>query len=260
MARTMSSGQRSSWSSSSWRSGESAASTKSVSASSMRFRLGRSSPAPPKWPAGCGVVVAVSVMVVLTVGRGRGGGTGRCGVVEVGSDRAQQHLGDVEHLDGLAGGPLHPALRDAVGEHGHAERAGGGDEVGGEREGLVGAVEVDPGAEVLVHPHPRPAGAAAERLLPVPRHLGEGEARDRTEHLARGGEDPVVPAEVAGVVVGDRLGDRDHRDEPSVGDEPGEQGRVVDHLVVAADLRVLVAQGVEAVRAGDDDAAWPRPR
>ena len=114
----------------------------------------------------------------------RGWRRGWGGVVEVGADRAQQHLGDVEHLDDVVGGALDPALGDAVAEHGHAERAGRGDEVGGEGQGLVGAVEVDPGAEVLVHPHPRPAGAAAERPLPVARHLGEREAGDRAEHLA----------------------------------------------------------------------------
>ena len=54
-------------------------------------------------------------------------------------------------------------------------------------------------------------------------------------------------------MVGDVLVDRGHRDEPLVADQSVEQLGVVDHLVLAADLRVFVTQGVETVRAGHDD-------
>jgi len=54
-----------------------------------------------------------------------------------------------------------------------------------------------------------------------------------------------------------RVGDRDvdlvHRPQPAFRDEPRQEFRVVYDLVVAAELRVLVRQGVEAVRAGGDD-------
>ena len=51
---------------------------------------------------------------------------------------------------------------------------------------LLGPVGVDPGADLLLHPHPGPAGAAAERPLPVTRHLGHRRSRQGTEQL-RGG-------------------------------------------------------------------------
>ncbi len=45
------------------------------------------------------------------------------------------------------------------------------------------------------------------------------------------------------------------RHQAALADQPVEQLRVVDDLVVAAELGVLVGQGVEAVRAGHDDLA-----
>ena len=67
------------------------------------------------------------------------------------------------------------------------------------------------------------------------------------------GVDLVVPAEEARVVVGDLLLDRVDGGEFSFLDQPGEELGVVDDLVVPAELRVLAADGVEAVRAGRDD-------
>ena len=49
------------------------------------------------------------------------------------------------------------------------------------------------------------------------------------------------------------VGRAGHRDELLLADQPVEQLGVVDDLVLAAELRVLVLDGVEAVRAGDDD-------
>ncbi len=66
----------------------------------------------------------------------------------------------------------------------------------------------------------------------------------------RGHVDVVVATEVARVVVGDPLLERRSRDvELTRVDELLEQLAVVDDLVVAAELRVLVLQRVEAVRA-----------
>ena len=66
-----------------------------------------------------------------------------------------------------------------VAEHDEAERAGGGDDVGVEAERLVDALDVDPLADLLLHPHPRPAGAAAEAALLAAVHLLGAQARAR---------------------------------------------------------------------------------
>ena len=49
------------------------------------------------------------------------------------------------------------------------------------------------------------------------------------------------------------------RREPAGRDEPGQERRVVDDRVVPAELAVLVADGVEAVRAGCDDRPLAHP-
>src|SRR5215218_5463459 len=119
--------------------------------------------------------------------------------------RGEQELGDVLYLDGLAGRAVGLLRGQAVGEHHPAERAAGGDLVGAGLDRLGGPVEVDPAADLLLHPHPRAAGAAAERLGLVPRHLGVLRTRDDLEQLAWSVVHLVVPAEVARVVVGDLL-------------------------------------------------------
>ncbi len=84
------------------------------------------------------------------------------------------------------------------------------------------------------------------------RHLGQRRT-GRTHQLTRGVVDLVVAAQVARVVVGDALAERCDRNESLLAHETVEQLRVVDDLVLRAQLRVLVAQCVEAVRTGDDD-------
>ena len=111
-------------------------------------------------------------------------------------------------------------------------------------------------ADRLLHPHAGPAGAAAHALGAVARHLDDLDALDRADDLARREVHVVVAAEVARVVVRDALLERRLADvEPPVGDQLLEQLGVVDDLVVAAELRVLVEQRVEAVRALGDDLA-----
>ena len=115
-------------------------------------------------------------------------------------------------------------------------------------------------ADRLLHPHARAAGAAAHALGAVARHLDDLDALDRPDDLARGEVHVVVAAEVAGVVVGDPLLERRPADvEAAVGDQLLEQLAVVHDLVVAAELRVLVEQRVEAVRALGDDLLTPMP-
>ena len=106
----------------------------------------------------------------------------------------------------------------------------------------------------LLHPHARAAGAAAHALGAVARHLDDVDAGERADDLARREVHVVVAAEVAGVVVGDALVERRAGErQAAVGDELVEQLGVVHDLVVAAELRVLVLQRVEAVRALRDD-------
>ena len=69
---------------------------------------------------------------------------------------------------------------------------------------LFGARDVDALALRLLDPHVRAAGAAAEAVLAVARHLDARAAGQRVDDVARAVVVAVVAAEVAGVVVGDR--------------------------------------------------------
>ena len=91
-------------------------------------------------------------------------------------------------------------------------------------------------------------------LRAVARHLDEVDAGERTDDAPRREVHVVVAAEVAGVVVGDALLERRARErEAPVAHELVEQLAVVHDLVVAAELRVVVLDHVEAVRALRDD-------
>ncbi len=171
---------------------------------------------------------------------------------------ARQQLSDVDYLQRLLSLARALLRRDRVAEHHQAVRAAGGDGVRVGAEGLVDPLGVDPLADPLFHPHPGAAGTAAEAALLAPVHLLRLHARHLFHDLPRRGEDPVVPAQEARVVVGDLLLDRRDRREPPVGDELREQLSVVHHLVVAAQLRVLARDGVEAVRAAGHDLADAR--
>src|SRR5450759_3004367 len=124
--------------------------------------------------------------------------------------RRQQHLGDVDDLDALVGAGLRLVLGQPVGEHDPTEGAADRDTVCAGGQGFLGAVGVDPRAEVLLHPHPRAAGATAEGLLTLSRHLAQLDSGQCADQLARRGIDTVVPAEVTGVVVRDGCRGRGH--------------------------------------------------
>ena len=117
------------------------------------------------------------------------------------------------------------------------------------RNGLVRALEVDRRTGLL-HPHVRAAGAAAERLLAAALHLDR--LADHIEQLPRLHPHVVVAREIAAVVVRDRLRARG-RFQAAVVDELGEQLGVMQHLVVAAEVAVLVRKRVEAMRTARDD-------
>src|SRR5690606_25389943 len=79
----------------------------------------------------------------------------------------------------------------------------------------------------------------------------------RVHQLAGGLVDPVVPAEVTGIVQGD--GAPVHgslQGQPSLGEELLDQLGVVDHLEETAQGTVLVLEGVVAVGAGGDDPGY----
>lgn len=179
-----------------------------------------------------------------------------CGQLVFDKHTVTQSHGDVADLRLGAFGVLRQRL-DAAVEHGGAERAGGGDFLGAGVHGLFGAEFVDALADVLLHEHAGAAGATAEGLVAGLVHLAQLDA-GRAQQLTRRVEDLVVAAQEAGVVVGDRLalirGTR-NRGQPLVAHQPVEQLRVVEDVVVAVKVRVLVADGVEAVRASGDDLA-----
>ena len=114
----------------------------------------------------------------------------------------------------------------------------------------------------------RPPPAPQQNVfLPRLLHLGDRHARG-AQHVPWRGDDAVVAGQVARVVDGDAARPvvagrrarrpRDRR-EPPGRDEPGEERRVVDDLVVPAQLAVLVADRVEAVRAGGHDRPLAHP-
>ena len=99
------------------------------------------------------------------------------------------------------------------------------------------------------------ARAAAEGVFAVAGEFDGGRVED-VEQVAGGIVDAVVTAEITGIVVGDRgVGGRSV--ELFVGDQGFEVLGVVHDLVIAADLFVLVADGVHAVRAAGDDELGP---
>ena len=97
-------------------------------------------------------------------------------------------------------------------------------------------------------PAPQQKPRSLQRCISVGLH-----ARDGLEDLAGRGEDAVVAAQEAGVVVGELLLDPLGGGELALLDQAGQQLGVVDDLVGAAELGVLVGDGVEAVRAAGHD-------
>src|SRR5205823_14027680 len=91
----------------------------------------------------------------------------------------------------------------------------------------------------LLPPDPAAASAAAERVVPVARHLDEL-ASDRLEHAPRRLVNPVVAAERARVVVGDPVAERAARCERTAFEQLEQELRVVEHVAVPAVLWVLI--------------------
>src|SRR6185503_5499800 len=168
-------------------------------------------------------------------------------------DAGRDQLGDVEHLDP----DVDVALLHAVGEHDVTERAG--DRHRGDLRGddLVRPVQIYALALGLLHEHPSAARAAAEAVALAALELAVAVVAARLEHRAHDVagriELAVPPSEVAAVVVRDGADRRGLRLELAVLVEPVDQLRVVNDLEVGAELRVVVAQRVEAMRARRHD-------
>src|SRR5438552_5343438 len=163
-----------------------------------------------------------------------------------GTHCARYNLSQVEHLDPLA------RRLGAVVEHDQAVWAGDPEGARSGGYGLLRALEVHALADPLLQPHARPAGAAAEPPLVVARHLPVFEAGNPIQDLAGFRVDAVVPTQVTGIVISEELIHLLRRLQPALLHEPGEELCVVDDFVVASEVRVLVSQGVEAMRAIDD--------
>ena len=175
------------------------------------------------------------------------------GLVE--RDGIAQHNRHVIDLGG-GGGILRQGLH-AAGHHDIAEGAASSDFLGAGLQSLLGAEVIDAGAELFLHEHAGAAGATAEGLVAVLVHLAQLHAGG-LEQLARRIEDLIVAAEEARIVVGNGLAvlwRAWHRLEQAFADQPVEQLGVVEDVEVPVKVRVLVADGVKAVRAGGDDLA-----
>ena len=162
------------------------------------------------------------------------------------------------HVIDLGGGGriLRQGLH-AAGHHDITEGAAGGNFFRAGFQSLFGAEVIDAGAKLFFHEHAGTAGATAEGLVAVLVHLAQFHAGG-LEQLAWGIEDLVVAAEEARVVVGNRLAvfrRTRHRLEQAFAYQAVEQLGVVEDVEMPVKVRVLIADGVKAVRAGGDDLA-----
>src|SRR5712691_12269990 len=163
-------------------------------------------------------------------------------------DRLREQGSQVDDLQLRAGGAY------TVVEHHRAEGARHGQRLRTSAGGFAHTLLVDGPPSTLLHPHARAAGAAAERALAVARHLhrpagGSGQLARRLAHI-------VVAREVAGVVIRDRPLTRQGL-QLAFAHEPGQELGMVHDLVSPSEVRVLAADGVEAVRASGDDLLDP---
>ena len=153
---------------------------------------------------------------------------------------------DFVFLDALA---LHTII-----DHDVTERTRRRDAIGTGCQQLLRTLDVDVFAGGLFHPEASTASATAHALRAVLFGFEHLHAAERANDLARCNVDVVVTSEVTGVVVHDALFERCVAHvEVALFYELLEELAVVDDLVVATELRVLVSERVEAVRALGDD-------
>ena len=117
---------------------------------------------------------------------------------------------------------------------------------------MIGAQQVHALVRILLDPHATAARAAAHPEVLVARHLDDFRA-GAAENVARLVVHLVEAAVVAGVVVDGLLPELGRHLEPSLGDQAPDEIGGVDDLVAPVELRKLVLDRVEAVRAVHDD-------
>src|SRR5262245_44259992 len=134
-------------------------------------------------------------------------------------------------------------------DHRQAERTRGRDRAGAGRQQLFDADDVDALLRFDLHPHVAAASAAAEAALTRPRRVDYAQTGDGGGNPARRIRDLVVAAEIARVVEDHAARQRLDRLDAPAPHELVDDLRVVQDLVRAAELRELILDGVEAVRA-----------
>ena len=148
---------------------------------------------------------------------------------------------------------FHPGLALFLGldgEHLHAKWAAGGQSLDAGAAQLPVAVFRHPlGALFLFFPELSAASAAAEGVLAPALGFGELDP-SRLQNLTGGVENPVVPAQVTGVVEGGLAQSFGGDLNLALFKQLLEELAVVADIVMAAEILVVVANGVEAVRAG----------
>src|SRR5487761_2176834 len=161
--------------------------------------------------------------------------------------RGGEDLGDIFHLELL----LCADSLDAILEHRNAEGAGRRHRISPSVERLLHARVVDALAGLFLHPDTTAAAATTERAVAAARHLGHALLADDVQYAARLIVDIVPATDEARVMVGELAAVEARRQlELASRDQPVNEFGVVHHLEVAAQLRVLVLDRVEAVRAG----------
>ena len=155
-------------------------------------------------------------------------------------------------IDGCRGvmievdGAIHPhalfhSLRfDTIFKHLQAKRTAGGHDRGTGLDGLLGAHVVHPSSDVDLHERMTAASATAQALTLIPAHLLHLDTGECLECLAWLGKDVVVASEVARIVVRYLGAQLLRRSKAAFLKQARNELAMVDHLEMAAKLRVLV--------------------
>src|SRR5438132_3363677 len=104
--------------------------------------------------------------------------------------------------------------------HREAERTARADDVRLRLEDLLDADQVDTLLGLHLHPHVAAPAATAEAARAAPRQLDDSEPRHRAGHAAGRFPDPVVAAEIAGVVERERRVERLRSPAPPRANQP----------------------------------------
>ena len=161
---------------------------------------------------------------------------------------AEKQLRDVEHLDLFA--PRRAG--HAVAHHVQAKRAGRRKRLRASRDRFLRTQVGDTLLRRFIEPHPAPARAAAKRLFSAARHFPILLVLGRADYCAGRIDLAIHSRQVTRVMQRDRFAARVVRQSARV-NQLCEQGRVMLHLVLPAELRVFVLEGVVTMRTRSHD-------